>query len=49
MMNTNYSATGSSLTGLRKLIHQSIIRDFQTFLPLEDRQQDTFTRSQDQD
>jgi len=45
MMNTNYSATSSSYTGLRKLIHQAIINDFQTFIPLEDRQQDTFTHS----
>lgn len=49
MMNTNFSATGGSLTGLRKLIHQAIINDFQTFIPVEDRQQDTFTHSSQQD
>jgi hypothetical protein len=45
MINSNLSAAYSSMTGLRKQIHQSIISTFQTFIPVEDRIQDTFTRS----
>jgi hypothetical protein len=47
MINSQSSATNASLTGLRKLIHDNIVQDFQTFFPLQDKAGDSFSRSSD--
>ena len=49
MINSQSAAINTSLTGLRKLIHDNIVQDFQTFFPLEDKPGDTFTRSSPSD